>query len=215
MILASYTSIIYDVTKFGIYNIKNMIVGSDCDNGISIDVSFDGGASFLYNVSLDKKISVPISKGKIQFKIKFNDINITESYLIKTSGFFPDFEIGTVILFENNNTKKIYETNILENGKYSICIPKGIYKVYTKLPNNIILLDGMNPEAVIQPAKRLDKETIVESYIDKISWVKNAIYDVFDNDDKNLIGDASIDIDGDLSDRKTPRKCRWIVVGFE
>lgn len=212
----SYTSIVYDLNQFGIYNISNAIIGTDSDAGISIDVSFDGGTSFLRNVIVNKRLSVPSSKGKIQFRIKFDDDAAANPYKIKTVGFFSNLEIGTALYFENISTKSVYSTTISENGRYSIYLPKGYYTIWAKIrTEKTILLNRFNPETVILPTQRLDKETAIELYIRDVDWVSNAIYDTFSNEDKKLIGDSIIDIDGDLSDGKTSRKCRWVVIGFE
>lgn len=212
----SYTSIVYDLTQFGIYDIKNAIVGSDCDNNIAFEVSFDGGVSFSRVSQLNKKFSVRGSKGKIQFRIVFLDEADSNIYMVKTVGYFSNLEVGTTLYFENKKTKELFQTAIAENGRYSIYLPKGLYSVwYRSNSTKINLMPSFNPEAVVLPTKRVDKENSIELYIRDIDWVTNAIFDTFDSTDKKLIGDAIIDYEGDLSDGRTSRKCRWVVIGFE
>lgn len=211
-----YTSIVYDLTYFGIHKIKTAVVGADCDSGISFEISFDGGASFYTVTELNKPFSVNNSKGKIQFRINFNPVSSFDIYRIKTIGYFSNLEAGTTLYFTNKSTKKEYSTTIAENGRYSISLPRGCYEVwFNQNSNKIELLSSFNPETVVLPTKRLDKQLAVELYVKDMKFVKNAIFDVFDDESKKLIGNTIIDTDGDLSDGITSRKCRWICIGFE
>jgi hypothetical protein len=215
-VVSEYISIIYDLTHFGIFNIKNAIVTSDLDDGITIEVSFDGGVNFILVTEVNKKFNVLQSKGKIQVRVKFYEVEDSDIYTVKTVGYFSNLELGTTLNFTKNSTGENFATNIAENGRYSINLPRGYYEVWIMdNGDKVVLLDSFNPETVIQPTKRLDKENSIEMFIRDVDWIKYAVFDTFDDTNKIYMSSAIIDPEGDLSDGKTNRKCRYWGIGFE
>lgn len=213
--LVNYISKVYDLTQFGIFKINNAIVGSDLDSGISIEVSFDGGATFLL-VNPDEKFHVNKSTGKIQVRISFLNIETNHIYMVKTIGFFQNLEIGTTIYFTKKSTKKEFKTTIKENGKYSIELPRGIYDVwYINDHDKISLINNFNPEIVYLPQVRIDKENSIELYFRDIPWAKYTVFDTFVNNENMKYGNAIIDVDGDLSDGVSDRKCKYWSIHFD
>lgn len=213
--VAQYISVDYDLTKFGVFNVNNAIFSSDVDNDITFEVSFNGGKSFDF-VKLNKKFSVKNNSGHIKVRIKFNDTKLSDEYKIKSIGFFQNLEIGTTVYFEKQSNKQTYSTNIGENGKYTIFLPRGIYDIWhIDSGEKIILLSKYNPEVSYIPTNRLDKENTIEMYFRELSWAKYAIFDTFSNLEQMAYGNAILDMDGDLSDGKTTRKCRYWLISFD
>ena len=215
--MKNYLSVVYDLTGFGIYNIKNAIVNSDMDDGITIDVSFNGGSTFIKGVELNKKFSVPKSTGKIQTKINFNDSTSSDIYTVRTKGVFTNLEIGTTIYFTNINTPKTFSTNIGPSGVYSINLPRGNYSVWYKSSrgDKIELIPSFNPETRTNTSTGVDKENTIELFSNSIEWVKYSVFDTFSDTKKMLNGSCIIDPDGNLSDGITNRKVRYWAIGFE
>lgn len=214
---ANYLSVIYDLTPFGVYKIKNAIVSSDVDDGITIEVSFDGGASFYPINRLNTKFSVPTkSNGKIQVRIVFTEDSKSDIYKVKAKGFFQNLEIGTVVNFTKTSNDSNFQTTVGRNGQYGISLPRGQYDVwYNSGKEKITLMTNYNPEVVYTPTQRLDKESIVEGFFRDVPWAKSCIFDTFGDSSKMSYGSAIYDIDGDLSDGLTNRKCRYWAIGFD
>lgn len=214
--LANYTSVIYDLSHFGVYKIKNAIVCADIDDGITIEVSFDGGSTFVNVDSLNKMFPVLKSTGKIQVKISFNDEGRSDIYRVKTTGFFQNLEMGTTISFIKRSTKERFETSLGDNGKYSISLPRGIYDVYYTNPKgvNVLLMEAFNPETTFMHTWRMDKDAIIEGVFREIPWAKYCVFDTFVDTTKMLRGTAMINSDGDLSDGITNRRVKYWAIGF-
>jgi len=214
--MISYLSPIYDLNGFGIFNIKNAIVSSDKDDGISIDVSFDGGSSFKPIDKLNTKFSVRNSTGKIQVRITFVDVPNPNIYRVKTNGHFQNLGIGTGLNFTNNGTGETIKTTVGRNGYYNISIPRGLYTVwYYVSGTKQVILTSYNPEITNNPTHRLDKEAIIDGIFRDIEWAKYSVFDTFSDANTPTYGNTIVDPDGDLSDGVTDRKCRYWVVGFE
>ena len=215
--MATYLSVVYDLSQFGIFNINNAIVNSDMDEGIAIEVSFDGGASFYSVKDINKKFTVTKNTGKIQVKITFESGSGLDIYTVAAMGFFHNLEVGTTIHFTKLSNSIVYKTNIGLNGKYQINLPRGKYKVWykTSVGKDVTLVPEFNPEMNYTQRKRLDKENTVEMFFRDVEWAKYNIFDTFDDKTKMLHGEAIIDADGDLSDGITNRKCRYWSVGFD
>lgn len=214
--MIKYLSPIYDLTSFGIFNIKNAIVVSDIDDGILIDVSFNGGLSFMSIEKLNTKFQVSDSTGKIQVRISFTKSNSFDEYKIKTNGHFQNLIIGTNINFTNLTTKKNYQTIVGRNGYYNILLPSGLYEVwYMGSGIKQIISSSYNPEVVNVPHHRLDKEAIIDGIFRDIDWAKYSVFETFSDVDILSRSNAILDPDGDLSDGLTNRKCRYWIIGFE
>lgn len=214
--MKNYLSVVYDLTQFGIFKIRNAIVTADMDDGIAIEVSFDGGSTFHKVKELNKKFSVDRSKGKIQVRITFEDFKGANIYKVKTSGFFQNLDIGTTVNFTKNSTNKTYRTTVGENGRYSISLPRGIYSVwYHEDGERTVLLQNFNPEVASIPTNRLDKENTVELFLRDVEWARYSVFDTFTDSNKMLNGSAIIDPEGNLSDGVTDRKVRYWAIGFE
>lgn len=214
--VANYLSAIYDLTAFGIYKIKNAMVSADMDDGITIEVSFDGGSSFLAVDKVNTKFAVPKSAGKIQVKITFHDVNKADIYKVKATGFFQNLEVGTTVYFTKVSTGQIHSTNLGRNGYYSIALPRGLYDVWYKVRGERVdLMTSFNPETAYTPPKRIDKEAQIEGLFRDMTWAKSCVFDTFEDRSKMIHGSAIIDADGDLSDGVTSRKCRYWAIGFE
>ena len=214
--VANYLSVVYDLTKFGIFKISNAIVSSDMDEGISVEVSFDNGKSFYKVESLNTKFPVLKSNGKIQVKIYFEDVKSSDIYKVKSTGFFQNLEIGTTVNFTKLTTNQNYSTTVGRNGQYSISLPRGLYEVWYKNSGvREILMPNFNPEVTYSPTHRLDKEAIIENTFRDIPWAKYSVFDTFADRSKMDRGNAIIDPEGDLSDGTTNRKCRYWAIGFE
>lgn len=212
--MKNYLSVVYDLTQFGVYHIKNAIVTADMDEGVEIKVSFDGGSSFYPINSLNEKFPVENSKGKVQVKISFPDIVTTGIYKVKAIGFFPNLEIGTTIYFTSNNGKT-FKTNIGENGRYSISLPRGLYSIYYLNRNEkVILMENFNPEVKITQPSSLNKENTIEIFLRSVEWANYVVFDTFEDSSKMKSGSAIIDPDGNLSDGLTDRKVRYWAIGF-
>lgn len=213
--MRNYISIVYDLTKFGIYKIKNAMVTADMDDGITMEVSFDGGSTFI-PVELNKKFKVTRSKGKIQVKIKFLDSTKADIYKVNAYGFFQNLDIGTTLNFTKISTKETYTTKVGENGRYAISLPRGVYEVwYVTNQGKIVLMNNFNPEVRISPNTSLDKENSIELFLMELDWAKYSVFDTFYDHSKMLNGSAIVDPDGNLSDGITDRKVRYWAIGFE
>ena len=215
--MKKYISVVYNLTQFGIYNIKNAIVNADMDSGISMKVSFNGGSTFQDVVELNKKFPVSSSNGKIQVKILFNDIDGRDIYKVKATGFFQNLEAGTTVNFTKKSNRETFNTNIGLNGKYTILLPRGVYRVWYKSSSgNIIdIMNDFNPEIRYNNYNGLNKENTIELFLRGVDWAKYTVFDTFSDPQKILNGDAIIDPDGDLSDGVTDRKVRYWAIGFE
>lgn len=214
--MKTYTSIVYDLTQFGLYKINNAIVSADMDNGITIEVSFDGGSSFRKVEKLNTKFPVERSKGKIQVKITFDDSPGTDIYMINTSGYFQNLDIGTNLKFTKNSTGQVYKTTIGANGKYKISLPRGIYSIWyvNSSGNKVELTSNFNPEIRANTSMGTNKENTIELFLSNVEWAKYSVFDTFTDPDKMLSGSAIIDPDGNLSDGITDRKVRYWAIGF-
>lgn len=69
--VANYISTIYDLNAFGIFSIKNAMVNSDKDDGIKIEVSFNGGSTFQQTTP-NKNFQSPqaMEKYKLEYHLK-------------------------------------------------------------------------------------------------------------------------------------------------
>jgi hypothetical protein len=214
--MVNYLSSIYELTSFGIFKIKNAIVCSDKDDGITIEVSFDGGSTFQLVDKLNTKFSVIKSTGKIQVKITFEDVKRADIYRVKTTGYFQNLEIGTTINFTNVGTGENFKTTIGRHGYYNISIPRGLYELWHLISGRkTTILSSYNPEVTYNPTHRLDKEAIIDGIFRDIEWARYSVFDTFSDRSKMIYGNAVFDSEGDLSDGVTNRKCRWWTVGFE
>ncbi len=213
--IANYLSAVLDLTAFGIFKIKNAILSSDKDDGITIEVSFNGGSSFV-KVEPNTKFPVNSSTGKIQVKITFEDVKKSDIYRVKSIGYFQNLEVGTTVTFTKVSTSENFTTKIGRNGFYSISLPRGTYEVwYTNSKIKETLMNNFNPEITLVPTHRLDKETLVENVFRDIDWARCCVFDTFSDTSKMLHGNAIVDSEGDLSDGITNRKCRYWAIGFE
>jgi len=213
---ANYVSQIYDLTTFGIFNIKNAIVSSDMDNNIIIEVSFNGGGVFHKVDKLNTKFEVPVSTGKIQVRITFEDVPKDDIYMMKSTGFFQNLGVGTTINFTKTSTNKTFSTTIGRNGQYFISLPRGKYTVWYKSNGQKeTLMTNYNPEITYTPTYENGKQAIIENTFADIDWARFSVFDTFVDNSKMLNGSAIIDTQGNLSDGKTNRKCRYWAVGFE
>lgn len=216
MMVANYLSAVYDLTPFGIFNIKNAIMSADLDDGITVDVSFDGGKSFVAAVELNKKFKVRRSTGKIQVRITFEDQARSDIYKVKATGFFQNLDVGTTVNFTKLSTNANYRTTVGRNGYYQISLPRGVYDVwYTSAGEREPLMSSYNPEIVVTPTQRVDKEATIEGVFRDIDWAKWSVFDTFVDRNKMIHGGAIVDAQGDLSDGITDRKCRYWAIGFE
>lgn len=215
--MSNYVSVVYDLTKFGIIKMNNAIVSSDKDDGVTIEVSFNGGLSFSKIDKLDTKIPIVDGNCKIQVRISFEDAVGDYIYMANAVGYFQNVSFGTTLNFTNNKTNENFQTIVGRNGYYNIHIPVGIYEVwYLSSRVKQVLLPTLNPEVTLfSPTHRLDKEAIIEEIFRDIDWVQYCVFDTFFDRNKMIYGDAIIDSDGDLSDGKTNKKCRYWIVGFE
>lgn len=211
---AKYISKVYDLTQFGIYKIKKAIACFDADDGISVGVSFNGGASFVAaenNVDFDVKDC----NGKIQVKIIFKDQQNYGEYMVKCVGNFQNLQMGTKITFTKNSNGRDYSAIVWNNGRYAIMLPRGIYTISYKSGNEkVVLMDDFNPEINVVVSGRMDKEAIIEGTFKEIPWAKYGVFDTFYDYSNLNSGNAIIDSDGDLSDGITNRKVRYWMVGF-
>lgn len=215
--MKTYTSVVYDLTQFGIFKIRNAIVNADMDNGITIEVSFDGGSSFHTVEKLNTKFPVERSRGKIQVKITFSDSDDGDIYMVNTSGFFQNLEIGTTLNFTKKSTSQNYTTNVGANGSYKISLPRGHYSIWYKEFNGkkVELVSSFNPEMRTSIQAGLDKENTIELFLRNVDWAKYSVFDTFTDPNKMLNGSAIIDPDGNLSDGITDRKVRYWAIGFD
>lgn len=214
--LANYLSAVYDLTSFGIFKIKNAMVSSDKDDGITIEVSFDGGSSFQKVDELNTKFNVARSTGKVQVKITFEDVSKSDIYKVKASGFFQNLDIGTTITFTKISTGENFPINVGRNGYYNISLPRGLYDVwYLDSGKRQILMTSYNPEISYVPTSRVDKEAIIDGIFKDVDWAKFSVFDTFSDRNKMVQGSVIYDPEGDLSDGVTNRKCRYWVVAFE
>ena len=214
--VANYLSAVYDLTPFGIFKIKNAIMSADIDEGITIDVSFDGGRSFISAVELNKKFNVLKSTGKIQVRITFEDQVKSDIYKVKATGFFQNLDIGTTVNFTKQSTNTNYKTTVGRNGYYKISLPRGVYDVwYTNVGEKEIIMTNYNPEVVVTPTQRVDKQAIIEGVFRDVDWSRWSVFDTFEDRNKMKAGGAIVDAEGDLSDGVTDRKCRYWALGFE
>lgn len=215
--VANYLSAVYDLTPFGIYKIKNAILCTDIDDDITVEVSFDGGASFYPVAKPNMKFAVPTkSNGKIQVRITFEDVNTRDIYKVKATGFFSNLEIGTPVNFTKLTTNATYSVNLGRNGFYSISLPRGTYDVwYQSGAERQILMSNFNPETSYVPPVRIDKESIIEQTFRDLDWAKYSVFDTFEDRSKMIHGSAIVDVEGDLSDGATSRKCRYWAIGFD
>jgi hypothetical protein len=212
----NYLSAVYDLTPFGIFKIRSAIVSADVDDGITIEVSFNGGSTFYRIEKLNTKFTVPMSTGKIQVRITFEDQKSSDIYMVKSTGFFQNLNVGTNVNFTKTTTNKNFQTSVGREGYYSIRLPRGNYEVwYTNSGTREILMRNYNPEVVYTPTQRTDKEAMIESAFSGIDWAKWSVFDTFVDRSKMIYGGAIIDPEGDLSDGVTNRKCRYWAVGFE
>lgn len=210
--VSKYLSIVYDLREFGISNISSAILFSEVDDGILIEVSFDGGKTFN-TPELFKKFLVKSSTCKIQVRITFQNINLSNIYKIKNTGFFNNLEIGTILNFTNNKTSENYSTKIGLNGKYTILLPRGSYTIW--VDDKTILMNNYNPETSIIPVTNgLNKETAIEMIMRDVDWMKYVVFDTFENEDKMIYGDAIVDQNGNLSDGYSDRTCKYWALGF-
>ena len=213
--MKTYTSVIYDLTQFGIFKISNAIITADMDNGIAIEVSFDGGSTFTKVSNLNSKFPVVNSKGKIQVKILFEDDSRADIYKVKTNGFFQNLDIGTRVKFTKISTNETFTTTIGENGRYTIFLPRGVYTVWYKDgPTKTTLFSSFNPEAIVISSTGIEKENSVELFLRDVDWAKYSVFDKFTDNSKMLNGNAIIDRYG-LSDGITDRRVRYWAIGFE
>lgn len=214
--VANYLSAVYDLTPFGIFSIRNAIMSADLDDGITIDVSFDGGKSFIPAVELNRKFQVKKSTGKIQVRITFEDQAKSDIYKVTATGFFQNLDVGTTVNFTKLSTNTNYRTTVGRNGYYKISLPRGLYDVwYQSNGGKEPLMSNYNPEVVVTPTQRVDKEAIIEGAFRDVEWTRWSVFDTFADRSKMIHGGAIIDADGDLSDGTTDRKCRYWALGFE
>ena len=215
--MKTYTSVVYDLTQFGIFKIKNAIVNADMDDGIAIEVSFDGGSTFRKIELLNRKFPVENSKGKIQVKIAFQDPAKADIYTVRTSGFFQNLEIGTTLNFTKKSTNQTYSTTVGSNGGYKLSLPRGIYSIWYKQSNGkkVELVPSFNPEMKISPELGLEKENTIELFLRGVEWAKYSVFDTFADPNKMLNGSTIITPDGNLSDGITDRKVRYWAIGFD
>lgn len=212
---AKYLSVVYDLTEFGIQNIKDAILFTDMDDGITIECSFDGGATF-YPMVNNEKLQTRNSNGKFQVRIFFGDVSTFNIYTIKTSGSFSNLEVGTTINFTKKSTNEIFTTSIDSNGAYKIYLPRGEYSVWCKDGfTTKVLIDRLDPIIFESNSNNIyGKEAIIEAFVRDVDWVDYSIFDTFLDGEKMLYGDAIITGDGNLSDGKTDRICRYWALGF-
>jgi hypothetical protein len=214
--IANYLSAVYDLTPFGIFHIKNAIMSADLDDGITVDVSFDGGLSFVSSVELNRKFKVGKSTGKIQVRITFQDQVKSDIYKVKATGFFQNLDVGTTVNFTKTSTNSNSKTTVGRNGYYKISLQRGVYDVwYTSDGVKEPLMTNYNPEIVLTPNERVDKEAIIDGTFRDIDWTRWSVFDTFADRSKMIHGGAIVDADGDLSDGTTDRKCRYWAIGFE
>lgn len=213
--MKNYSSVVYDLTQFGVYKISNAIVSADMDSGIAIEVSFDGGFTFKSVKTLNQKFPVQQSRGKVQVKITFNDMPDADIYKVKATGFFQNLEIGTRVTFTKHSTSESFSTTVGENGRFLIYLPRGTYDVwYTNDRNQrVSIYTQFNPEVIVTPYNGLDKENTIEMFLRDVDWAKYTIFDTFADPQKMLNGSAIIDQFG-LTDGVTNRHVRYWAVGF-
>ena len=212
---AKYQSIEYNLNVMGISDLKSAIISSDMDSGVSIEVSFDGGSTFVV-YETNKKIDIIGTTGKIVVRVLFNS-KIHSEYLITISGNYQMLTIGTSLYFREDKSGKIYQTAIGVDGSYKISIPPGIYTIYyyDSRKNEIILGSTYSPTLYINNAEPSAKINTVEMFIRDIPWVKYGIFDIFENLEKMDFGTATLDINGDLHDVDSNTVCRWWAIGLE
>ena len=211
---AIYESIVYDLNDFGIDQIQSAIISSDKDDGVSIEVSFNGGSSFL-SVNANEKIDISNSTNKIKVRIIFNN-DLNGIYKIPMSGNYQMLSIGTSLFFQNNSNKKTYSTTIGMNGKYNISLFPGIYSVWYIANKNekIYLTQYLNTNIPITEKDSTIKENTVEMFFRDVDWTKYCIFDVFENLNKMSSGTVELNPEGNLIDTKTNKICRWWAVGL-
>lgn len=216
--MIEYESVSHDLSLFGINKINNIIVNIDGDDNISVKVSFDGGKSFYGISELNKKIKIDKENPIIVVKLYFKEPDVKNIYMVKTSGFFQNYGIGTEITFIKKTSGDSFVTKLGWNGKYQVFLARGIYDVYFKNDNGGLeqITTNFNPETTIDiPTHRLDKENTVEQFLRGIEWAKYCIFDVFDDNDKMVRGSSYVDINGDICDFETNTVCRYWAIGFD
>lgn len=213
--MSNYLSCVYDLTQFGIHKINSALLTADLDRGITVEVSFDGGASFS-SAPLNTRFTVVNSSGKIQTRIVFKSVEQSDIYQVRTTGFFNNLSIGTRVTFTHLTTQKEYSTTLGDHGKYMLMLPRGQYRIwYMSGKNQITITESFDPEMIIDPTHRTDKEVAIELFFRDVPWAKSCVFDTFDDPKKMLYGSAIRDVDGDLSDGTTSRKVKYWAVAFD
>lgn len=213
--MSNYLSCVYDLTQFGIHKINSALLTADIDRGIVVEVSFDGGVSFS-SVTLNTRFAVLNSTGKIQVRIVFKPISQSDIYQVRTTGFLNNLSIGTRVIFTHLSSKKDYYATLSDHGKYMLMLPRGQYRIwYMSGKDEVTISESFDPEMIVDPTHRTDKEVAVELFFRDVQWAKSCVFDTFDDPKKMLYGSAIRDVDGDLSDGITNRKVKYWAVAFD
>lgn len=214
-----YTSIIYDLSIFGVSKISKAEFCVDGSfDGVDYYVSFNSGKTFIKALNSNFGIDVGELGSKIQVRIVFNDEKKYSKYLIYDVGYFPNVQNGTTLFFKNGSTLETFSTKALIGGSYNISIPRGLYEIYTIVDGvKSIISTNYNPELRYALNKStLSKELAIESLLKESDWATFCVFDLFSDNSK--IGPSStthIDMVGNLSDGKTQRSVRYWALLFK
>ena len=123
--------------------------------------------------------------------------------------------IGTPIIFESERSGVKYQTAIGPNGIYKIDLPPDVYTIkYLTSPTvEVTLQTKFNPSTMVGGYESLAKESMVEMFVRDVDWVDVSIFDVF-TDTNKMVGDVSLDFEGNLIDTSTNKVCRWWALGI-
>jgi len=207
-----YKTKILNLSTFGVFNIPHAMLTADADAGLEYRVSFNAGKSFQ-SVNLNKSFDPVDSTGKIVVEITFPSTAKTPMYVLNASGIFP-LAIGTTVYFDDGSNT--FSTVIGIDGRYNISLPSATYRVYYKQVGGkrITILDEYNPETyVFRQPDDLDKENVVEMFLNNVDWASYAVYDTFKDSSKvDLSSTANIDLMHNLTDGSGRVVRYWAIV---
>ncbi len=209
-----YTSVVYDLSLFGIENITSAMLTADKDSGVSIELSFDSGSTFRV-CEMNEKFDVDPLMNHVVCRVNFNNQNVVP-YTIETTGNFPMLSIGTSLFFKSAGGQ-VHQTSIGADGSYIISLPNLSYTVSYVDDNGVeVILDSFFiPKLRVYKHEPKAKEAMVEMFMRDLDWAKYTIFDVYENLDKiSYPSGAQLDVYGNLIDTQTNSVCRWWALGF-
>lgn len=190
-----------DLQKFGVYDIRRAMLTADATDGLIYRVSLDNAKTWRVVQLNEAWYPTQKTNGRVLVEIKFpRQTGATSIYTLNASGVFP-LRVGTTVYFYDGTDT--FSTIVGHDGRYSIALPPGSYKVfYNEAGSRVTLADGYNPEAfAYRQPDDLDKENSVSMFLGNVDWATNAVFDTFKDASKiSEASNARIDLQQNLTD---------------